>query len=230
VQQAEFDHFAQSYRTDHAANIKISGEDIDFFARYKVVELRRLWTQKRFASPKTILDFGCGVGASLPFLRDAFPDAHLSAFDISEESLSIAQQRFDGEADFISGDETATFKPGKFDLVFTSCVFHHVDATHHVALLTRLRQALSPNGHLVIFEHNPFNPVTRYIVATCPFDENAVLLPADELRKRQRAAGFHAVEIRYVGFMPHLLAKFRWLEPYLAALPMGAQYYTIADV
>ncbi len=93
---------------------------------------------------------------------------------------------------------------------------------------SELRQTLAPGGALVIFEHNPVNPVTQHIVATCEFDENAVLIPAGILRHRQLDAGFARVEIAYTGFFPAALRALRPLEPVLKHLPIGAQYYTLA--
>ena len=87
---------------------------------------------------------------------------------------------------------------------------------------------LRPGGWLVIFEHNPVNPVTRYIVATCEFDKNAVLIPAGRLRACEKVAGFTKVEVKYTGFFPGALRVLRPVEPYLSALPVGAQYYTLA--
>jgi hypothetical protein len=82
---------------------------------------------------------------------------------------------------------------------------------------------------MAIFEHNPANPVSRYIVATCPFDENAVLIPAKELARRQRQAGFRRVGVSYTGFFPAPLKALRGLEPLMAKIPVGAQYYTLAQ-
>jgi len=81
---------------------------------------------------------------------------------------------------------------------------------------------------MTIFEHNPVNPVSRYIVATCPFDENAVLIPAPELARRQRTAGFGRVEVAYTGFFPGPLKALRPLERLMTRIPVGAQYYTLA--
>jgi trans-aconitate methyltransferase len=215
LRHAEFDKFADEYLASHAANVRISGEDPAYFARYKIVELRRMWTRRRLVEPAAVLDFGSGIGASLPHLAVAFPDASLTAFDVSARSLAIAEGRFPNIATFVHGDNPAIFPKASFDLVFTSCVFHHVDETQHVDLFRQLHGLLRPNGAVVVFEHNPVNPITRYIVATCPFDE-------------QREAGFKSIETRYTGFFPHALARLRWLEPYLSALPMGAQYYTTA--
>ena len=81
---------------------------------------------------------------------------------------------------------------------------------------------------MVVFEHNPINPVTQYIVATCEFDENAVLIPANVLKKRQQSAGFSNVRTGYTGFFPRSLKLLRPLEPYIKRVPFGAQYYTLA--
>ena len=91
---------------------------------------------------------------------------------------------------------------GAADLVFSACVFHHIEAQEHVGLMREICRVLAPGGALAIFEHNPVNPVTRYIVATCPFDENAVLILAGDLRQRCQAAGFDKVEVAYTGFFP----------------------------
>ena len=70
--------------------------------------------------------------------------------------------------------------------------------------------------------------MTRYIVATCPFDENAVLIPAGAFAARQKAAGFKSVKVAYTGFFPGALAALRPLERFMTAVPVGAQYYTLA--
>jgi SAM-dependent methyltransferase len=227
---AEFDKFAEEYLATHTDNLRISGEAPDYFARYKLDELRRLWTAKGLDEPAAVLDFGCGIGASLPHLHAAFPGARLTGLDVSEKSLEIAAARFPGVAELVRYDGAAVPLPdASQDLVFSACVFHHIGADEHVRLFAELRRVLRPGGRLVIFEHNPVNPVTRYIVATCPFDENAVLIPAPTLARRQREAGFsHGVETRYTGFFPGPLRALRPIEPMLAPLPVGAQYYTVA--
>jgi len=98
----------------------------------------------------------------------------------------------------------------------------------HLPLLGQLRQLLRPGGWLVIFEHNPLNPLTRFAVNTCPFDENAVLLSGRTLRRRLQAAGFGDVEIAYTAFFPRALAALRRFERALTWMPVGAQYYAIA--
>ena len=226
---AEFDKFAEEYRASHAQNIKISGEEPDYFARYKIDEVVRRWRDLGKAAPAAVLDFGTGIGNSLPYLKAAFPEAKLTGVDVSEKSLAVAGQRFPGTAELVAYDgSNPPFEPGSFDLIFSACVFHHIPQSEHVRLFSDLRKLLKPGGAAIIFEHNPVNPVTRYIVATCPFDENAVLIPAGDFVKRQREAGFAKVEAAYTGFFLGSLKALRPLERYMTAIPVGAQYYTVA--
>jgi len=80
----------------------------------------------------------------------------------------------------------------------------------------------------MLFEHNPWNPATQHAVRTCPFDANAVLISAPEMRRRFRAAGFTDVELRWTLFFPGFLAALRPLERAMGWLPLGAQYCLLA--
>jgi SAM-dependent methyltransferase len=229
VEASEFDKFADEYLAAHAANVAITGESPDYFARYKIDEIARLYRRRGLPPPGRILDFGCGIGASIPHLRSAFPKAAITGLDVSEKSLAIASSRYPKAADYQLYDgETPPLPAASCDLIFSACVFHHIDAVEHVAIFRSLRNLLAPGGALAVFEHNPLNPVSRYIVATCPFDENAVLIAAGAFAERQRAAGFGKVEIAYTGFFPGPLRALRPFEPLLRGMPIGAQYYTFA--
>lgn len=226
---AEFDQFAEEYHALHADNIKLSGEAPDYFARYKIQEVRRRWDAAGRAEPQSILDFGSGIGNSIPYLVEFFPVSRLVGLDVSQKSLDLAEHRFPGKADYVRYDGVrAPFEDHSFDLVFSACVFHHIDAAEHAAIFAELKRLLKLGGLMVIFEHNPLNPATRHIVATCPFDVNAVLLPAKALKRSQIESGFASVEIKYTAFFPGPLKFMRALEPRMAACPLGAQYYTLA--
>jgi SAM-dependent methyltransferase len=228
MQASEFDKFADEYLADHQRNLHLTGEAPDYFARYKIDALVRRYRTRRLEPPRSILDFGCGIGGSIPHLRAAFPDARILGIDVSDRSIEIARSRFPEMAQYRRLDEGDMSALGQFDLVFSSCVFHHIDAEEHVDILGRLKERLAERGNLAIFEHNPLNPVSRYLVDTCPFDENAVLISARQLAQRQRSAGLRSVEISYIGFFPAALKAFRPLEPLLGWAPIGAQYYTFA--
>lgn len=226
---AEFDQFADEYYALHADNIKLSGEDPEYFARYKIEEVRQRWDASGRPEPKAILDFGTGIGNSIPYLAKLFPTAERVGLDVSEKSLNVAEQRFPGQAEYVRYDGArAPFEDQGFDLIFSACVFHHIDAAEHRAIFAELKRLLRPGGAMVIFEHNPLNPGTRHIVATCPFDENAVLIRAPALRRSQLDAGFAEVEVAYTAFFPGALRALRPLEAHLRRCPIGAQYYTLA--
>lgn len=224
---AEFDRFAEEYLAAHKQNLRISGEEPDYFARYKIELVAERWRKAGRAAPEAVLDFGCGIGASLPHLREAFPGAHIIGLDVSQKSFEIAGRRFPDAAELTPYDGgRIPLADASLDLAFSACVFHHIDAGEHARLFAELRRVLKPDGVLCIFEHNPINPVTRHIVATCPFDENAVLIGASELEGAQTAGGFLAPDITYTGFFPAALKALRPLEPLFGWLPVGAQYYT----
>ena len=228
MDRAEFDQFADEYQALHRANIKASGEGPEFFAEYKIRDLAR-WVRRLAPEQPRILDFGAGVGNSVPFFARYLPGAALTCLDVSPRSLDIARERFPGQADYRLFDgKRLPFDDGAFDVAFTACVFHHVPADEHVALMKELRRVLASGGFFVIFEHNPWNPLTARAVRDCPFDENAVLIDAPTLQRRLMAAGFRATRKRYRIFFPGFLKALRVCEPWLSWLPLGAQYYILA--
>jgi ubiquinone/menaquinone biosynthesis C-methylase UbiE len=109
---------------------------------------------------------------------------------LRRKSLQIGESRFMWQASFVHFDGTCIpFPAGHFDLAFLACVLHHIPHSEHVEILQEVRRVLRPGGALVIFEHNPYNPLTVRAVKSCPFDENAVLLRPGRLRAKC-VAGF----------------------------------------
>ncbi len=60
---------------------------------------------------------------------------------------------------------------------------------------------------MIIFEHNPYNPITRFMVNTCEFDKDAVLLTRKELIKIFINNGFSLIKGKYCLFFPPRLLK-----------------------
>lgn len=222
--QAEFDLHCDRYRAQHAASIRASGEDVDFFAGYKAADALRL-AETAGLAVRDILDFGSGVGNAVAPLREAFPHARLTCLDVSARSLEASRRKHGDDNAYVPYDgQTLPFAPASFDLAFAACVFHHIPHEDHVALLAQIRASLRPGGLFVLYEHNPWNPLTRQAVANCPFDENALLISAPVMAARLRAAGLAPVTREYRMFFPRALAALRPLERFLKALPLGAQY------
>lgn len=226
----EFDTVATSYEDQHRASVRLSGEETAFFARYKVRDARRLCEEAGLA-PRAILDFGSGIGSAVRPLQDAFPAAALTCLDVSEVSLAQSRRtNADARTAFVSYDgHTIPSHLSGVDLIFVACVFHHIPEQAHVDLLQQLRLCLSEQGMLVLFEHNPLNPLTVNAVRNCPFDANAVLIKAGKMRTRIAEAGFASPRIEYRMFFPNFAAALRPLERYLSKVPLGAQYLVTAQ-
>jgi ubiquinone/menaquinone biosynthesis C-methylase UbiE len=228
MDEVEFDKFAEEYRDLHAANIRLSGEDPEYFAEYKVADIAAELERDRTVA-RTALDFGAGVGYSVPFFARHLPAARVTCLDVSRKSLELGAARHGAAAEFRHFDgRRIPYADGSFDVALASCVFHHIPHDEHVALLAEIRRVLAPGGRLFVFEHNPLNPLTRHAVNTCVFDEHAKLILAPTMRRRVRDAGFAAADVRYRIFFPHALRRLRPLEAKLTWLPLGAQYYVAA--
>jgi len=226
MDQAEFDQFADEYYAEHARNIAVSGEAPEFFHRYKVEDLRAY--VPALGPPATILDFGAGVGNSIAHFRRAFPTARLICADVSQRSLDVAAQRHPEAEMVLIGSAGLPIAPDSVDLAFAACVFHHIDHADHAFWFQQMLSVVRPGGLLVVFEHNPFNPLTQWAVNTCAFDKNARLIAARALRARITDAGWRDARVRYRLFFPRILAGLRGLETHLAWLPLGAQYHVAA--
>lgn len=225
MNKSEFDKFAAEYGTILAGAIGPSGEDPAFFAEYKIRDVAQNLA-RHGVSPRTMLDFGCGVGSSVPHLRTHLAGTALTCVDVSQDSLDIAQVRFPGDAEYVLFDGVRLpFEDNTFDVIFTACVFHHIPAEEHLNMLAEIRRVLAPGGFFYIFEHNPLNPLTVRSVNQCPFDENAVLIRSGEMQKRLERAQFLSVTKTYRIFFPKFLKLLRRLEPFLEWCPLGAQYY-----
>jgi SAM-dependent methyltransferase len=221
--KVDFDDIAREYTVIQEDHLRFFGEESGYFAEIKASMARDLV----FPAPRRILEFGCGTGMNLGSLAASFPGAELSGCDISEESLRVAAKRHPGADLFVSGKEGDTDRK-PFDLVFVANVFHHIDPVKRGAVMAGLRRIMAAGGSLVVFEHNPYNPVTRRLVSTCPFDRDAVLLAPRELRSLVVGAGLRVRSLRYLLFFPAFLRRLRFLEKSMGFLPLGGQYCTHA--
>jgi SAM-dependent methyltransferase len=222
----DFNQFATDYRSIHNQNIALSGQTSEYFAEYKIKELARIIENKDIK----ILDFGCGDGISAEFFRKYFPNAHYTGIDISEDSIGVAKQRALPQSNFMTFDGSKIpFEAHSFDLIFTSCVFHHIAPSFHLSLLTQIKDLLTPNGRFVIFEHNPFNPITLKIVNDCVFDKDAILINPFEMKSKFSSAGFSKISTTFTLFFPrkYFFNRILFLEKFLSFIPFGGQYYTI---
>ncbi len=228
MEAPEFDHFAEEYYDLHSKNIALSGEPPEYFAEYKIIDIATQ-LQASGAAPRTILDFGSGVGNSVAYFRKYFPMSNLTCADVSERSLDLSRKLYPGSERYVRIDENhLPFLDNSFDVIFSACVFHHITHDEHVHWLSELYRVAAPGGKLFIFEHNPLNPLTVSAIRTCPFDKNAELIYGRTFAGRVANARWSNVKVRYRIFFPRMLRILRGLERFFYFVPVGAQYYVSA--
>jgi SAM-dependent methyltransferase len=221
TEQVNFDEFTETYNAHLKEQTKLFTSNDGYFAQYKIDI-----TKSISANPATILEFGCGIGRNIPFLKKAFPRSNIIGTDISLESLAVAQKT-NPEVQFIPTTELSSSNM-RFDLIFVASVYHHIPYNQRANVTKLIYESLAKQGQVIIFEHNPYNPVTRKIVSACPYDEGVILLAPRTLKKYVREAGFDLYRQGYCLFFPPWLPKFNTIEPYLKWLPLGGQYWVHA--
>jgi SAM-dependent methyltransferase len=219
----DFDHIAPNYKEIVDQTLTLSGENSEYFAEYKARFTAQELANHAFTGK--ILDFGCGVGLLSRFLRMHLPAATLHGFDVSSESIGRIDADLRTHGLFTSNDAELDHD---YDVIIVSNVMHHTRLEHRQTVISAVRERLTRTGKLVVFEHNPVNPVTRWVVSHSPVDREAVLLPQQETLTYLRRAGLRLLRRAYIVFFPRPLSWFRFLEPWLAWVPMGAQYAVVA--
>jgi SAM-dependent methyltransferase len=228
----DFDRHANHYTEELNRCVECSGFSSSDFAERKVREIHDVLRAVGSADePIRILNFGCGIGVSEPYLARSFGQAEIFSVDISRESVERAKQSTRGIARIHVSVFDGIRLPyaGPFDAILVAGVLHHIAPNLRPDILHELHGHLAIGGHLFIFEHNPWNPVTRRIVQACSFDTNASLLSSRQARTLLQSAGFDRPEIRYIVFFPKPCASLVRFERFLRWVPAGAQYFCIAQ-
>jgi 2-polyprenyl-3-methyl-5-hydroxy-6-metoxy-1,4-benzoquinol methylase len=219
---AEFDRVATDYRDLVDESVGITGENSDYFAGYKanyIVE----HVACRSASGK-VLDYGCGVGLLADHLKRRLPAIQVDGFDVSESSLERIEPTLRSQGVFTSRlDQLGQ----SYELVVLANVLHHVKPEERPNVISEAASHLCPGGRMVIFEHNPLNPLTRWAVSHCPFDEGVALLWSSEVCALC-STELHLVRTDYIVFFPRWLKGLRGFERFLSWCPAGAQHATVA--
>lgn len=220
-----FDRFAADYSTQMSRALCGCDQGHDFFLRAKADAIVRAASVLGNAGRLRLLEIGCGPGLLGRFLAAAFPRTW--GCDTSIACLSEAHRSTSGLRLFAADGLRTPFPSHSFDLVVASCVLHHVAAGSRNAMVLEMARLLRPGGLAVICEHNPWNPLTRAVVARCEFDHDAVLLSAGETRRRMRQAGLSLVRTRFILFFPWQGALWERVAMLLAHIPLGAQYVAL---
>lgn len=179
---------------------------------YSAVEARRLGDQAdtlaqllhgdtAYEPGSRVLEVGCGVGAQTVHLVASSPHAHITAVDVSADSLAIARARVGDGVTFRQADLFALpFADNEFDHLFVCFVLEHL--TDPTAALRALHRVLRPGGTLTVIEGDHgsayFHPHSEH--ARRAIDCLVRLQPGNALIGRQlhpllTGAGYHDVTV-----------------------------------
>ena len=221
-----FDSYARDYDAALNRGLAVSGENKIFFARERVAWLAVCLKQVGFV-PDTVLDYGCGIGTATPFFIDLLGAKSVVGLDPSEKSLLVARQ---SNRDYpIEYRLIEEYEPdGTVDLAFCNGVFHHITVNEREKAVNYIARCLRCSGFFSLWENNPWNPGTRYVMSRIPFDRNAVMLAPGEGRSLVKDSGLTVIRTDYCFIFPKALKPFRRVEPYLTRLPFGAQYQVLS--
>ncbi len=120
MSQPEFDQHAANYDRILNASIPEALNENGYFAEYKVALMASRMSETK---PASILDFGCGSGRGLPYLKQYFPRAELWGYDVSPSSLKVASKRMPEARLIVDWSDVAD---KHFDAIIAANVFHHI--------------------------------------------------------------------------------------------------------
>jgi ubiquinone/menaquinone biosynthesis C-methylase UbiE len=226
----EFDRFDGTYNQKLDPLLNPIGASSEEFGQAKAIWLNSF--SERYCGPRrqlSVLEVGCGNGNLTVHLQDQF--AQLDGCDISDVLINEAKERVPAANFKLSqANEPLPYPDQSYHIVAIACVLHHMKDAEFPLLFSEVRRVLKPGGWLLIFEHNPLNPVTRYIVANCDLDRDVErLITPNALRAASVQAGFGQHRTNYISFFPGKLQRFSPLEAWLNWLPLGGQYVFTAQ-
>lgn len=201
------------------------------FASERTRPARELLARVPLASPRHVVDLGCGPGNSTALLRERWPEASLTGVDSSAEMLRRAQQDVPGVA-WVCADASRFTSSQPLDVLFSNALLQWLP--DHASVLPVLLSQLAKGGVLAIqMPHNFFEPSHRLMRET-PGPWAARTASVRARRPVESAAFYYDVlapiaervdiwETRYEHVMPDVAAIVEWvkgtgLRPYLDVL------------
>jgi SAM-dependent methyltransferase len=117
-------------------------------------DLQRLVSDVGTADAARVLDFGCGCGRVLRYVRDWLPMADLYGADMDQKGIDWCRANFDFACFTVNGPSAPMeFPDGYFDLIYGVSVFTHTDEAMQDFWLAELQRIVRPGGLLVLSVH-----------------------------------------------------------------------------
>jgi 2-polyprenyl-3-methyl-5-hydroxy-6-metoxy-1,4-benzoquinol methylase len=225
----EFDEYASDYFKSLGHPIRGLIKDTYYFIHTKANIINNVVsTHFKDCDYVNIIDVGAGIGLFEKFIHDE--KIHIFGIDVSFKMLqvAIAIGNIDTKCYCQADAEQLPLPDNSADIIFSSCVLHHISDEKIENVIKDLKRVCRPGGMIFIFEHNPYNLLTQLVVKTTRLDRKARLIPSKKLLTMANHLGLTKIKIEYIlygslGFDKFISSRLS----FLTGLPFGGQYYIV---
>jgi len=108
-----------------------------------------------------VLDIGCGTGTFVTMLKQRYPGVEVTGLDPDPKALARAKHKAEEARVLVCFHQgfadSLEYPVASFDVVFSSFMFHHLEASNRERTLREVRRVLKPGGsfYLLDFEVSP---------------------------------------------------------------------------
>jgi len=103
-----------------------------------------------------VLDIGCGTGTYAVLLKQRFPAVEVIGLDPDPKALARATRKAERAGVSVSFDQgfadALECPAGSFDAVFSSFMFHHLEAMNRERTLREILRVLKPAGFFYLLD------------------------------------------------------------------------------
>jgi len=139
---------------------------------------------------RSLLDFPCGYGRELRFLKAKFPQASITAGELNTGALEFCGRTFAVSIVQSAKEFPAIVLSDKFDLIWCGSLITHLEERNSLELLKFFCGHLAPGG-LCLFSTHGQNVVDEIV-------KDTIRLTADD--KQELLSGFYAGGYGYVDY------------------------------
>lgn len=170
---------------------------------------RIVWAIKD-RKPSLILEIGCGTG-ELSLAISKLIDSQVVAIDASQKFIDMAKEKNKNVKNLLFKQVKLTKNTdfdsfGKFDIICGNGILHHLyyDLDFY---LEKLKLLLNPNGKVVFWEPNIYNPYVftifhiKYLRRLAKLDPDEMVFSSTFIQKKLMDLGFTKTKIQFLDFL-----------------------------